>query len=466
MPVDTSIYSSLLRPVKSVADYDNEYEQQQSNKLARLLQSQQLSAGQMKMDEYTRAAARQNRLQAVLSGLAPGASLGQRQNALQSGGFWGEADALGKSQLDAQKTQSEIDAKKAEAVTKNAELIKNGLGYVFNNPTSEAAMQAIAIVEQQTGQDLSLYRQQVQSLQTPEQLKQWAAGHALEVEKSLPKTDITNMGNAQSFGATNPLTGVRTETGSAPIAVSPNTVASNETSLATNAASNARMAADAAAGRAVQMRGQNMTDARSRESIAQGGKPPAGYRQTAEGNLEAIPGGPADLKQQGAFNQDMAMLNNSGNSMDRLAAAANELKNHPGLPKMTGAMSIVPIIGGTATMPGTDAANAKAQLEALKSQVGFSVLQEMRNNSKTGGALGQVSDKENALLQANLGALDKAQSLEQYQASLQKIIDYTEGAKSRLRGAFNLKHNRDVGAQDKAAPKPRLRYNPATGKLE
>ncbi len=43
------------------------------------------------------------------------------------------------------------------------------------------------------------------------------------------------------------------------------------------------------------IRGQNMTDARSREAN-QSGKIPPGYRATANGGLEAIPGGPADLK--------------------------------------------------------------------------------------------------------------------------------------------------------------------------
>jgi hypothetical protein len=44
---------------------------------------------------------------------------------------------------------------------------------------------------------------------------------------------------------------------------------------------------------AATMRGQNMTDARSRESN-QAGRVPAGYRATADGTLEFIPGGPAD----------------------------------------------------------------------------------------------------------------------------------------------------------------------------
>lgn len=55
--------------------------------------------------------------------------------------------------------------------------------------------------------------------------------------------------------------------------------------------------------RAVTIQGQRMADARGREAndlkrqeVASGGKPPAGYRYKADGNLEAIPGGPADIK--------------------------------------------------------------------------------------------------------------------------------------------------------------------------
>ena len=75
----------------------------------------------------------------------------------------------------------------------------------------------------------------------------------------------------------------------------------------------------------------------------------------------------------------------------------------------------------------------------------------MRNNSKTGGALGAISDKENAMLQANLAALEKSQSFEQAQSSLRKIIAYTEGAKGRLNDAYNLKHGQGSVNQAPAA---------------
>lgn len=209
-----------------------------------------------------------------------------------------------------------------------------------------------------------------------------------------------------------------------------------------------RTRAEGAANRAVTQRGQDMTDTRSRESGDQG-RVPAGYRYNAEGNLEAIPGGPADLKVQGQFNQDTATLQSTTSSMDRLAGAANEALKHPGLRGITGVRGTLP------NMPGSEAADAQAKLNTLKSQVAFGVLQEMRNNSKTGGALGNVSDAEGKRLEANLAALENAQSYSQMQESLRKIVEYADNAKDRIRTAYNLKHGeRGTTKAPPAAPRP------------
>jgi len=155
-------------------------------------------------------------------------------------------------------------------------------------------------------------------------------------------------------------------------------------------------------------------------------KAPSGYRYTKGGDLEAIPGGPADVKRQQQEQKTAAAIDGVSSDLDRLALVANQLKNHPGLNGITGIRGAIPNI------PGSQSANAEALLETLKSQTAFSVLQTMRNNSKTGGALGQVSDKEGQLLQNNLAALSKAQSADAYRAALQNIIDYTEKSKTRI----------------------------------
>lgn len=181
----------------------------------------------------------------------------------------------------------------------------------------------------------------------------------------------------------------------------------------------------------------------------QGGKAPPGYRHKPDGTMEAIPGGPADTKLQGVMNQDTATLTTTEASLDRLATAANEVMRHPGLGGTTGLRGAIPNI------PGSDAANAAAKMQTLKAQVGFGVLQEMRNASKTGGALGAITEKELGFLQNALAALDKSQDEDQMKESLQKIIEYAGGAKGRLRGAFNLKHGaRQEGNPASPSPAP------------
>jgi len=199
----------------------------------------------------------------------------------------------------------------------------------------------------------------------------------------------------------------------------------------------ARTRAEAERASREQMAADRLTALQEGRRVAN--KPPAGYAWGAPGadgapSLVAVKGGPADLKQVGMLNQDTQALSGATSSFDRLAEAANSVLTHPGLPGITGLRGAIP------NVPGTDAANAQALLGTLKSQVGFGVLQDMRNQSKTGGALGAVSEKELAMLQSNLAALDKAQSLEQFQAGLKHIVDYAEKAKDRMREAYNLKH--------------------------
>jgi hypothetical protein len=132
-------------------------------------------------------------------------------------------------------------------------------------------------------------------------------------------------------------------------------------------------------------------------------------------------------------------LDQSIAELDRLGAIAKEVKDHPGLKGITGIPGMFPNI------PGTDRANAAAKLDTLKSQVAFRVLQTMRDMSKTGGALGQVSDKENQMLQNNLAALDRAQSYEEFQRELQRVVEFVDGVKSRMEQAYAAQYGA-VGA--------------------
>jgi hypothetical protein len=76
------------------------------------------------------------------------------------------------------------------------------------------------------------------------------------------------------------------------------------------------------------------------------------------------------------------------------------------------------VTSGIPMMPAHDFAQ---MLDTIKANVGFDKLQSMREASPTGGALGQVSESENKLLQAVFGSLQQSQSPEQLRYNLMRL---------------------------------------------
>lgn len=70
---------------------------------------------------------------------------------------------------------------------------------------------------------------------------------------------------------------------------------------------------------------------------------------------------------------------------------------------------------------GTRSADVKALVSTVKSNIGFDRLQAMREASPTGGALGQVSERELGFLQATLGNLEQSQSEDQLLENLDRL---------------------------------------------
>ncbi len=148
--------------------------------------------------------------------------------------------------------------------------------------------------------------------------------------------------------------------------------------------------------------------------VRQFGKPPAGYRWKQDGTLEAIPGGPTDIKagELGA------------KAEQRKAAAAGAAENV--LSAVSDARNLVGIntagVGSSlAAIPGTDARDLQSKLETIKANLGFDRLQQMREQSPTGGALGAVAVQELTALQSTVASLDQGQSRAELKKSLEKI---------------------------------------------
>ncbi|PBB75210.1 hypothetical protein CK227_10485 [Mesorhizobium sp. WSM4308] len=125
-----------------------------------------------------------------------------------------------------------------------------------------------------------------------------------------------------------------------------------------------------------------------------------------------------------------ATLGSTLSSLDRLGNAAQDIAADPSLGSITGWRGLIP------NRPGGQAASVQARLNTMKTQIGFTVLQAMRDASKTGGALGAISDRENEMLQNALASLDQAQSEDDLKRELGKITDYVQGAKQRLQSAY------------------------------
>ena len=74
----------------------------------------------------------------------------------------------------------------------------------------------------------------------------------------------------------------------------------------------------------------------------------------------------------------------------------------------------------TSAIPGSPASNMSSLLATLQGFASFETLNAMRAASKTGGALGQVSERELAMLQSQFGALAQTQSPAQFKRELDK----------------------------------------------
>jgi hypothetical protein len=121
-------------------------------------------------------------------------------------------------------------------------------------------------------------------------------------------------------------------------------------------------------------------------------------------------------------------------------------------------------------LPGTPAKNLAANLETIKANLGFDRLQQMRDASPTGGALGQVAIQELVALQSTIASLDIQQTPAQLRKNLDKIKGHYEKWRNTVKEA-NKKGAETIGDRTGATapttqPSTVRRYNPATGKVE
>lgn len=204
-------------------------------------------------------------------------------------------------------------------------------------------------------------------------------------------------------------------------------------------------------------------------------RPPAGYRPTPTGDLEAIPGGPADLRQTAEGRSRLAQMEASERSLQTALAALDQADAVLGrnndwwnpLDDSTG-------IQGQALrgIGGTNARDLDQALEPVRAILSFETLAEMRRNSATGGALGSIAVRELELLGNTMASLDTAQSAGQVRQAMTNVRTRLQSTVAAIQAARD-----EMGGGEQAqapatndgtgTPQPRVRvWNPNTGRLE
>jgi hypothetical protein len=170
----------------------------------------------------------------------------------------------------------------------------------------------------------------------------------------------------------------------------------------------------------------------SREQAISGRMAPAAAQ-------EALP--PKEIqKREAAFPQATSSVKGFEAKSASFVKDLTELRNHPGLSEITG------IAAGR--LPGItkEGRAAQALYDKVVAKGGFQALQDMRDASKTGGALGNVSNQEGKQLTASFAAINRTQDAPDVQNAIDQAIADIAGSQTRMREAYDATYAYKAGA--------------------
>ena len=150
--------------------------------------------------------------------------------------------------------------------------------------------------------------------------------------------------------------------------------------------------------------------------------PERGYKNIFDdaGNFtsqELIPGSPAALK----IEADRAKAEEKTRAAGQRSSIVSE--HATGIRKLMedSTFPVTGLFSATQNIPGTAAHDIAKRVDTLKAIAGFEQLNQMRAQSPTGGALGQVSERELTFLQSVIGSLELSQSKGQFLENLARV---------------------------------------------
>lgn len=200
--------------------------------------------------------------------------------------------------------------------------------------------------------------------------------------------------------------------GSLPLGQSPDGKASNAVAWANNAAT---------------LRGQNMTDARARD-----------LNDITRGEKKKV--------------EDLTKGSQIA-SFDTMLGTLDRLGKHTGLSRSVG------MVGAFPTMPGSESANFKAELDTFQSQAFIPMVSQLKG-------MGALSDAEGKKLTAAVGALNPAMGEKAFRESIDRITTEMESARQRVSGQPTKKPSQmDALPTANASNKGRKIRDTTTGKV-
>jgi len=153
-------------------------------------------------------------------------------------------------------------------------------------------------------------------------------------------------------------------------------------------------------------------------------------------------------KREAAYPQATTSVKSVESNTDALIAKLKTLRDHSGLSGMTG------LIAGRTPNLTSDAREAQALYKQIMATGQFGVLQSLRESSKTGGALGNVSDTEGKALRDAFGALDTTQSTASFQKGVDAAIADLERTKRVVREGYDATYEYKSNASNGGKPTP------------
>ena len=147
----------------------------------------------------------------------------------------------------------------------------------------------------------------------------------------------------------------------------------------------------------------------------------AGKKKQQEVDIEKTKNRPKALKALESYDES---IQNTIKNID-------EVLNDPKFSRGAGLLGSV-----EAKVKGSPAFNIRAKIKSIESAVGLDQLTELRANSPTGGALGNVSDKDIALLTSAKKNLDPDQDAKELRKALLDLRDIIESSTGRATEAY------------------------------